>query len=364
QQLDQDTHTQQTHTQVADTFTTSAPVSFRSDERKPLSPREASPVGAPLPGPGAAPAAPVPSRGAILAKPPVRKLAKDLAVNLDSIAGTGAGGVITRGDVEAAAAAPPVEAVPAREDVPVTAAAANPVVGEDTRIAVKGVRKLTAEAMVASAFTAPHVTEWLTCDVSAAMELLERLKARREFVGVRISPLLLVAKAVCLALGRTPGINAFWDADSAEIVIKGNVNLGIAAATPRGLLVPNIKNAARLSLLDLAVAINDLVGVAKEGRTQPSDTAHGTFTITNVGVFGVDAGTPILNPGEAGILCLGAIARRPWVVGVGDEERIEPRWVTTLAVSFDHRVVDGEQGSTFLSDVAGILSDPGISLLF
>jgi 2-oxoisovalerate dehydrogenase E2 component (dihydrolipoyl transacylase) len=181
---------------------------------------------------------------------------------------------------------------------------------------------------------------------------------------VRISPLLLVAKAVCLALGQTPDLNSYFDAQAGEIVLKGTVNLGIAAATPRGLLVPNIKDAQTLSLLELAEAINTLVTVAKEGKTQPADTAHGTFTITNVGVFGIDAGTPIINPGEAGILCLGNITRRPWVVGTGADERIEPRWVTTLAVSFDHRVVDGEQGSRFLASVAQILGDPGLALLF
>jgi 2-oxoisovalerate dehydrogenase E2 component (dihydrolipoyl transacylase) len=384
------------HEQVADTFSTSAPVSFRGDERRPLSPSDAAPVGAPLPGPGAPPSEPPPRRGAILAKPPVRKLAKDLGLDLSSVSGTGPGGVITRDDVQQAAkqsgpapvgaalrhAAPDEVTADAGTTVPVgtnppasppaprtatrvSAPAASRVhPGDDTRIPMKGVRKATAEAMVSSAFTAPHVTEWLTCDVTAAMELLERIKARRDFAGVRVSPLLLVAKAACLALARTPDLNSTFDAEAAEIVLKGTVNLGIAAATPRGLLVPNIKDAQTLSLLELAEAINSLVAVAKEGRTQPADTAAGTFTITNVGVFGIDAGTPILNPGESGILCLGAITRRPWVVGSGADERIEPRWVTTLALSFDHRVVDGEQGSTFLAHVAAILSDPGLALLF
>ncbi len=218
--------------------------------------------------------------------------------------------------------------------------------------------------MVQSAFTAPHVTEWVTCDVTATMELVARLKDRRDFRGVRISPLLIIAKAVCLALGRTPSLNSFWDESAQEIVLKGSVNLGIAAATPRGLVVPNIKGASGLSLLELAGAINEIVTTAREGKTQPAGMAGGTFTITNVGTFGVDAGTPILNPGESGILCVGQIARRPWVIGTGDDERIEPRWVTTLAVSFDHRLADGEQGSVFLSDVASVLTDPGLGLLY
>jgi len=391
------------HALVADTFNTSAPVSFRADQPKSLPASHADPAarpdaaGAPLPTPGAAPAEPVgltqptvpaeprSTRSTVLAKPPVRKLAKDLGVDLTSVTGSGAGGVVTRGDVEAVAAESAHPALPAFAHETAVPNGRGPsetgpsetvgspglvpplprgVPAEDVRVPVRGVRKATAEAMVASAFTAPHVTEWLTCDVSAAMELLERLKGRREFAGVRISPLLLVAKAVCLALVRRPGLNASWDAQAGEIVLKGTVNLGVAAATPRGLMVPNIKNAQQLSLLELAGAVNELVRVAKDGKTQPADTAQGTFTITNVGVFGVDAGTPILNPGQAGILCLGAVGRRPWVIGSGAHEQIVPRWVTTLAVSFDHRVVDGEQGSKFLADVAAVLSDPGLALLF
>ena len=225
-------------------------------------------------------------------------------------------------------------------------------------------RKATADAMVRSAFTAPHVTEWVTCDVTATMELVERLRDRREFRGVKISPLLVVAKAVCVALSRVPQLNAYWDEAAQEIATLHYVNLGIAAATPRGLVVPNLKGADAMTLLEMAEAINAMVSTARDGRTTPADMAGGTFTITNVGTFGVDAGTPIVNPGEAGILCVGQIARRPWVVGSGRDERIEPRWVTTLAVSFDHRLVDGEQGSVFLSTVAQILTDPGLGLLF
>jgi pyruvate dehydrogenase E2 component (dihydrolipoamide acetyltransferase) len=218
--------------------------------------------------------------------------------------------------------------------------------------------------MVQSAFTAPHVSEWLTCDVTATVELLDRLRARREFAEIRISPLSIIARAVCLALRRTPELNSSWDEAAQEIVIKSAINLGIATATPRGLVVPNIRDAGRLGLVELATMINQIVATAREGRTQPAEMAGGTFTITNIGVFGVDGGTPILNPGEAGILCVGQIARRPWVVGAGADERIEPRWLTTLAISFDHRLADGAQGSTFLADVAGMLSDPGLALLY
>jgi len=289
----------------------------------------------------------------VLAKPPVRKLAKDLGIDLAAVAPTGPGGVITRADVEAYAAAP-VEA-PA-------AAAYEPVVSgrEDTRVPVKGVQKVMAQAMVASAFTAPHVTEWITVDVSATMELVERLKSDRAFKDLRVSPLLIVAKAVTLAARRTPIVNAAWDEQAQEIVYKGAVNLGIAAATPRGLIVPNIKGADALTLPDLCRALNDLVATAREGKTQPADQAGGSFTITNVGVFGVDAGTPIINPGEAAILAFGAVRKQPWVV----DDEIVPRWITTLALSFDHRLIDGEKGSTFLADVAGILEDPARALMF
>jgi pyruvate dehydrogenase E2 component (dihydrolipoamide acetyltransferase) len=206
------------------------------------------------------------------------------------------------------------------------------------------------------------------------MELRDRVAARREFRGVKVSPLLFVAKAVLLAIRNTPEINATWDDEAGEIVLKHYVNLGIAAATERGLIVPNIKDAQDLSLLDLANAIAALTETARSGKTAPADMTGGTFTITNVGVFGVDTGTPILNPGESGILAFGAVRRMPWVIPGGGSaegssqpgqvaERIEPRWVTQLAVSFDHRLVDGQQGSKFLADVAAVLTDPGMALL-
>ncbi|MGI8955208.1 MAG: 2-oxo acid dehydrogenase subunit E2, partial [Nocardioidaceae bacterium] len=196
------------------------------------------------------------------------------------------------------------------------------------------------------------------------VELVERLKADREFADVRVSPLLVVAKAVCLAVRRTPELHATWDESAQEIVLKHGVNLGIAAATPRGLVVPNIVGADAMGLHDLAAALGELVGIARDGRTQPAQMAGGTFTITNVGVFGVDAGTPILNPGETGILALGSVSRRPWVVDGPDGEQVVPRWVTTLALSFDHRVVDGAQGSRFLADVGRLLSDPATAMLY
>jgi 2-oxoisovalerate dehydrogenase E2 component (dihydrolipoyl transacylase) len=288
-----------------------------------------------------------------LAKPPVRKLAKELGIDLTEVPSEGE--VVTRADVEAFASGRHPER--AAE----TPAGLTSTPGGDVRIPIKGVRKWTAEAMVRSAFTAPHVTEWVTLDVTKTMDLVALLKKDKAFTGLKVSPTLIVAKAICLAMRRTPELNSTWDDDAQEIVLKKSVNLGIAAATERGLVVPNIVGADSLSLPDLAAALADLTETARAGRTQPAQMAGGTFSLTNIGVFGVDAGTPILNPGEAGILAMGTIARRPWV---DDNDEIVPRWVTTLALSFDHRVVDGEQGSRFLADVAAILRDPALALTY
>ncbi|MFD5696735.1 dihydrolipoamide acetyltransferase family protein [Streptomyces lasiicapitis] len=291
-----------------------------------------------------------------LAKPPVRKLAKDLGVDLAAITPTGPDGIITREDVHAAVAAP--AAAPAVVQAPAAPApAAAPVAGGDareTRIPVKGVRKATAQAMVGSAFTAPHVTEFVTVDVTRTMKLVEELKQDRAFEGLRVNPLLLISKALLLAIRRNPDVNAAWDEANQEIVQKHYVNLGIAAATPRGLIVPNIKDAHAKTLPELAGALGELVTTAREGKTSPGAMQGGTVTITNIGVFGIDTGTPILNPGESAILAVGAIKLQPWV----HKGKVKPRQVTTLALSFDHRLVDGELGSKVLGDVAAILEQP------
>ncbi|HWG93422.1 MAG TPA: dihydrolipoamide acetyltransferase family protein [Mycobacteriales bacterium] len=289
----------------------------------------------------------------VKAKPPVRKLAKDLGVDLSSVRGSGPDGTITRADVEAAAGGTPQQqpAAPAPAVDPST---------RERRVPVKGVRKLTAEAMVGSAFTAPHVTEFLTLDMTPTMELRRQVAAMPEFAGVKVTPLLFVAKALLLAVARNPEINSSWDEAAQEIVVKDYVNLGIAAATPRGLMVPNVKDADTLSLVDLARALQDLTETAKAGKTPPADMQGGTITITNVGVFGVDNGTPILNPGEAAILCFGAVRPMPWV----HEGEIAVRQVTQLALSFDHRMVDGQLGSQFLADVGRVLADPATALVW
>ncbi|MBD1539718.1 dihydrolipoamide acetyltransferase family protein [Pseudarthrobacter sp. NKDBFgelt] len=290
--------------------------------------------------------------------PPVRKLAKDLGVDLARVTGTGPQGLITREDVQHFMGSQSADAGSAGGDAADLAGVRAGQGERETRTAIKGVRKFTAAAMVQSAFTAPHATEFLTVDVTPSMELLARLRDSREFAGVKLTPLTLAAKAVLIALRRNPSLNSRWDGENQEIVTFRYVNLGIAAATPRGLTVPNIKDADSLSLVQLAQALSALADTARAGKTPPADLAGGTVSITNIGVFGIDAGTPILNPGEAAILALGAVRRMPWEYRAD----IALRQVMTLSLSFDHRLVDGEQGSRFLADVGAILADPGLVL--
>jgi 2-oxoisovalerate dehydrogenase E2 component (dihydrolipoyl transacylase) len=289
--------------------------------------------------------------------PPVRKLARDLGVDLEQVVGTGERGLITRADVEGAASGTASVGVEATVGVEEAGGRLETRPAE-TRIPIKGVRKHTAAAMVRSAFTAPHVTEFLTVDVTATTELLAAIRSDRAYAGHKVTPLTVVAKALCIAAARTPEVNSRWDEEAQEIVRFGHVNLGIAAATERGLVVPNVKGAEQMTLIELADAISALADTARAGRTAPADLSGGTISITNIGVFGIDAGTPILNPGEAAILAMGAVRRQPW------EHRgeIALRDVMTLSLSFDHRLVDGEQGSRFLADIGRILREPGLAL--
>ncbi|CAH0217875.1 dihydrolipoamide acetyltransferase family protein [Microbacterium foliorum] len=326
---------------------------------------------------------PVRSSVGVIAKPPIRKLARDLGVDLTTVTPTGADGEVTRDDVVTHAQQASVfrnietpewgavreETVPAPQSAPsglarglspaAPAAPAAPVSDDRTEsIPVKGVRKATSLAMVQSAYSAPHVTVWKEIDASRTMELVKRLKASPDYTDIRVSPLLIMARAVIWAARRTPMVNAAWieTESGAEISVRHYVNLGIAAATPRGLLVPNIKDAQDLSMKDLARALNRLTLTAREGKTSPADQQGGTITITNIGVFGMDAGTPIINPGEAGIVAMGTISQKPWVV----DGEVRPRWVTTVAGSFDHRVIDGDGMSRFIADVASVLEEPAL----
>jgi pyruvate dehydrogenase E2 component (dihydrolipoamide acetyltransferase) len=294
--------------------------------------------------------------------PPVRKLAKDLGVELTAVPGTGAHGLITREDIRnfVGGGDVPVAArhLSAVSDAAAPAGRTAAQGGREIRTPIKGIRKFTAAAMVASAFTAPHATEFLTVDVTPTMDLLAKLKTSRAFADHRLTPLTLVAKAVLVALRRNPSLNSRWDEANQEIVQFNYVNLGIAAATPRGLTVPNIKDAEAMSLLELSEALTALTETARAGKTAPAELADGTISITNIGVFGIDAGTPILNPGEAAILAVGAVRKMPWEF----QDEVALRQVMTLSLSFDHRLVDGEQGSRFLADVGVILADPGMVL--
>jgi pyruvate dehydrogenase E2 component (dihydrolipoamide acetyltransferase) len=323
----------------------------------------------PAPGPVvAAPARPAGERAESVKErprstPPVRKLARDLGIDLAEVTGTGGQGLITRADVERFHAGAGGDGERGQEQ---PAAAATTRAGgwlagaaeRESRMPIKGVRKHTAAAMVASAFTAPHATSFLTVDVTPTMELLAKLRESRAFRDVKVTPLTVLAKALCIALERNPSLNWRWDEDNQEIVRQNYVNLGIAAATERGLIVPNIKDAHTLDLRQLAQSLGELTGAARSGKTVPADLSGGTISITNIGVFGIDAGTPIINPGEAAILAMGAVRRQPWEYQGG----IALRQVVTLSLSFDHRLVDGQQGATFLADVGTILAEPGMVL--
>ncbi|MCB5273589.1 Dihydrolipoyllysine-residue acetyltransferase component of pyruvate dehydrogenase complex [Arthrobacter sp. SO5] len=297
--------------------------------------------------------------GRVLAKPPVRKIARDLGIDLSDVIPTGARGEVTREDLIS---------YQAQRDAEVDQAdtfwgkTGRPQEQRIERIPVKGVRKATAKAMVESAFAAPHVSIFVDVDASRTMEFVKRLKASRDFEGIRVSPLLILAKAVIWAAARNPSVNATWvdnpESDSAEIHVKHFMNLGIAAATPRGLMVPNIKNAQDLSLKELALALNELATTARAGKTQPAQMQGGTLTVTNIGALGIDTGTPIINPGEVAIVAFGTIKQKPWVL----DGEVIPRWITTLGGSFDHRVVDGDLSARFMADVAAILEEPALLL--
>ncbi len=316
----------------------------------PAAPAPSAQAGAPTGAAAAptAPAAPRPDSGVpVIAKPPIRKLAKDLGVDLSRVAPTGPIGDITRDDVIRSASQVSVFRNIQTPEWPTD---------REDRIPVKGVRKAIANAMVQSAYSAPHVSVFVDVDATRTMEYVKRLKASPDYAGVRVSPLLIMAKAMIWAVRRNPSVNAQWTDE--EIIVKHYVNLGVAAATPRGLIVPNVKEAQAMTMVELATALEQLTLTAREGKTQPAEMQGGTITITNIGVFGMDTGTPILNPGEVAIVALGTIKQKPWVV----DGEVRPRFVTTVGASFDHRVVDGDVASRFLADVASIIEEPALLL--
>ncbi|MCD2098547.1 dihydrolipoamide acetyltransferase family protein [Rhodococcus rhodochrous] len=296
------------------------------------------------------------------AKPGARKLAALLEVDLDTVTGTGRGGVITRDDVRRTAG---------HGEEPTAGHGEEPTAGQSrpparapspertTRIPVGGVRKRTAEAVSRSAFTAPHASVFLTCDATATVDLVSTLRASPAFEGVRPTALSIVSRALLHAIADEPSLNAHWDDDTGEIVLHHDVHLGIATATSDGLKVPVVREAQRLSLPRLARSIAEVADRARTGRSTPSELTGSTVSVTNVGVFGVDGGTPILNPGESAILAVGAISDRPWVV----DGALVIRKVVTLSLSFDHRLVDGEQAGRALATIGAFLGDPVPMLL-
>lgn len=355
---------------IATSSITAVPVAEPVETRSPVTAPVETPAGRPSPDAGAVPDAGAerPTLGGtisglmnrVLAKPPVRKIARDLGIDLADVIATGARGEVTREDLVS---------YQSQRDAEVDKAdtfwgkSGRPQEQRIERIPVKGVRKATAKAMVESAFSAPHVSIFVDVDASRTMEFVKRLKVSRDFEGIKVSPLLILAKAVIWAAARNPSVNATWvdsadGTDNAEIHVKHYMNLGIAAATPRGLMVPNIKNAQDLSLKELALALNALATTARAGKTQPAQMQGGTLTVTNVGALGIDTGTPIINPGEVAIVAFGTIKQKPWVL----DGEVIPRWITTLGGSFDHRVVDGDLSARFMADVAAILEEPALLL--
>jgi 2-oxoisovalerate dehydrogenase E2 component (dihydrolipoyl transacylase) len=284
---------------------------------------------------------------AVLAKPPVRKLAKELGVDIQSVLATGVNGEVTREDVVRQSQVKTVFRNVATPEWPQE---------REEYIPVKGVRKAIAAAMVKSKFEAPHVSVFVDVDATRTMDFVKRLKASPDFQGIRVSPLLVMARAVVWAVQRNPTVNSSWT--DKDIIVHHYVNLGIAAATPRGLIVPNVKEAHTLNLKQLALGLENLTVTARDGKTTLEDMSNGTITITNLGSFGVDTGTPIINPGEVSIVALGTIKQKPWVV----DGQIEARFVTTIGASFDHRVVDGDVASRFLADLASIIEEPALLL--
>jgi pyruvate dehydrogenase E2 component (dihydrolipoamide acetyltransferase) len=333
-----------------------------------------SPVPAPVaPAPVAAPVTPttsVSSEPALAPRstPPVRLYAKQHGVDIASLTGTGRDGLITRTDVEQALSGSP--AASPRVSRPITGPnTTSRFVGRDLeswatgpkeeRIPVKGVLRSMAEAMVQSAFTQPRAAVWVRVDATRTMELVASLKQQPNLAGVRLSPLAIISLAVCDAARNYPGINSSFDAAANEVIVRRSVNLGIAANTPRGLIVPNIKGADQLDLIGMAAALTVLVDKARDGTTTPNEMIGTTLSITNVGPFGVDAAIPILPPGTGAILAVGQIAKAPWVV----DDEVVVRQVVELAMAFDHRQVDGAMASAVLSHIGRFLHDPAAAII-
>ncbi|MFN2590192.1 MAG: dihydrolipoamide acetyltransferase family protein, partial [Actinomycetota bacterium] len=282
------------------------------------------------------------------ATPPVRKLAKERGVDLASLAGTGPEGRITREDVERAAAPAP-EASPRPTSAPQTP---QPLTTQPDVIPVRGNRRLIAEHMTRSVGEIPHVTTWLTVDATWLLGFREELSVQAER---RISPLPVVVRALADVCRDHPKLTSTFDSENVRIVLFSECNVGIAVDTPDGLLVPVVERADTRGVVEIAETIDSLSAAARERKLTPEQMRGGTITVTNVGSFGSESGTPIINHPEAAILALGVIEKRALVV---DDDRVEARPACTLALTFDHRVLDGAEAGRALKAMKDLLESP------
>jgi len=281
--------------------------------------------------------------------PVVRRLARDNGVDVSALDGSGAGGVIRRCDVEAAM-------IGAGTSTPATATPSAVSDGRRfarvERIPLTGMRRVVANKLLTSRREIPDATTWVDVDASALLEARRRINLAEP--GEPVSLLALVARMCIAALTRFPELNSSVDTASQEILRYSQVNLGIAAQTPRGLVVPVIHAASALTTAELSRALGETTALAKEGKLTPDRMTAGTFTLNNYGVFGVDGSAAIINHPEAAILGVGRIIDKPWVV----EGQVVPRKVTQLSLSFDHRVCDGGVAGGFLRLVADYVENP------
>lgn len=303
------------------------------------------------------PSLPAETDGRVHAPPPVRKLAKDLGVDIETLVGSGPKGRVTRDDVLRAAGMADATGPELPESSGSTQTAPGEVDdGETERVSVRGVRRAIAENLARSHASIPRVSQWLTVDAS-------NLNRKRHEIGAGggtgpVSPLPIIVKALSEALIRFPYLNSSWDAEAMEIVLKRAHHIGIATDTERGLLVPVVRHVERKSLLELTEEMRRVVETARAGTAPPSDLVGSSITVTNAGSFGTEAGTPIINPPECAIVGIGLIGRRPWVV----DEQVVPRDLFTLTVSFDHRILDGAGAGRFLRYLADLIEQPNLFL--
>lgn len=305
----------------------------------------------------------IPGKLSAVISPLVRKMARDHGVSLDSIEGSGASGLIMRKDVEAAISAPAEPAEPASAP----ASASTVEGGLDTRTGlavsartpVRGVRKAVAANMAKSRSEIPEATVWVDVDATALLEMRAELKKRSPHDTPGL--LAFIARFVTAGLKKYPDLNTRFEtaADgSQEIVGFQGINLGFAAQTDRGLVVPSVRNAHQMSARELDAEIRRLTAVAREGKATPTELGSGTFTLNNYGVFGVDGSAAIINYPEVAMLGVGRIIDKPWVVN----GELAVRKVTELTLAFDHRVCDGETAAGFLRYVADCIENPGGAL--